>query len=100
MKERLSKGEIRKDAVQDTVQAAAGAVEQVATIITTAVKDVAGTVGGFATELFEIRDSARRAAADQAEAAPADADLQVDVESLTGPEAAPDVHLDPDAPTA
>ena len=100
MKERLSKGEIRKDAVQDTVQAAAGAVEQVATIITTAVKDVAGTVGGFATELFEIRDSARRAAADQAEAAPADADLQVDVESLTGPEAAPDVHPDPDAPTS
>jgi hypothetical protein len=101
MKERLSKGEIRKDAVQDTVQAAAGAVEQVATIITTAVKDVAGTVGGFATELFEIRDSARRAAADQADVpGPADADLVVDVESLTGTEAAPDVHPDPDAPTA
>ena len=103
MKERLSKGEIRKDAVQDTVQAAAGAVEQVATIITTAVKDVADTVGGFATELFEIRDSARRAAADQADVpAPADAahDLVVDVESLTGTEAAPDVHPDPDAPTA
>jgi hypothetical protein len=65
MDERLSKAEIRKDAVQNTVEAAAGAVGQVASIVTTAVKDVAGTVGGFATELFEIRDAARRAAADQ-----------------------------------
>ena len=38
-------------------------VGQVATIITGAVRDVAGAVGGFATELFEIRDSARKAAA-------------------------------------
>jgi phage-related protein len=101
MNERLSKAEIRKDAVQDTVQAAAGAVGQVATIITSAVKDVAGTVGGFATELFEIRESARRAAADQTDVsatAPATPDLHVDPESLTGTVAAPDVHPDPDAP--
>lgn len=101
MNDRLSKAEIRKDAVQDTVQAAAGAVGQVATIITSAVKDVAGTVGGFATELFEIRDSARRAAADQPEASPAGPtmpDLEVDPESLTGGKAAPGVHPDPDAP--
>jgi hypothetical protein len=39
-------------------------VGQVATIITGAVRDVASTVGGFATEVFEIRDSARRAAAE------------------------------------
>jgi hypothetical protein len=64
MDERLSKGEIRKDAVQNAVEAAAGTVGQVASIVTTAVKDVAGTVGGLATELFEIRDQARRAAAD------------------------------------
>lgn len=62
MKDHLSRGEIRKDAVQGTVEAAASSVGQVASIITTAVKDVAGVVGGFATELFEIRDSARRAA--------------------------------------
>jgi hypothetical protein len=66
MDERLSKAEIRKDAVQNTVEATAGAVGQVAAIITGAVKDVAGTVGGFATEIFEIRDSARRASADSA----------------------------------
>ena len=59
----LSRAEIRKDSLQDAVQAAAGAVGEVTTIITTAVKDIAGAVGGLATELFEIRDSARRAAA-------------------------------------
>lgn len=61
MKDRLSRGEIRKDAVQDTVEAAASAAGQVTAIVTTAVKDVAGALGGLATELFEIRDSARRA---------------------------------------
>lgn len=64
MKDHLSKGEIRKDAVQSAVQAAATAAGQVSSILTTAVRDVAGAVGGFATEIFEIRDSARRAADD------------------------------------
>jgi len=43
------------------VQAAATTVGQVTSIITGAVKEVAGVMGGFATEVFEIRDSARRA---------------------------------------
>lgn len=64
---RLSRNEIRKDAVQDTVAAAATAVGQVTTIITGAVRDVAGSIGGLATELFEIRESSRRAAADSDE---------------------------------
>ena len=64
MKDHLSRAEIRKDAAQGTVEAAAGMVGQVATIITGAVRDVAGAVGGFATELFEIRDAVRRAAAE------------------------------------
>ena len=63
MKDHLSKAEINKDAVQDAVQAAASTVGQVATIVTTAVRDVAGAVGGFATEVFEIRDAVRRARA-------------------------------------
>ncbi|WP_036492391.1 MULTISPECIES: hypothetical protein [Nocardioides] len=63
---RLSRTEIRKDAVQDVVGAAATTVGQVTTIITGAVKDVAGSLGGFATELFEIRDAARRAQDDDA----------------------------------
>ena len=60
--DRLSKAEISKDSIQATAEAAATAVGEVATIITTAVKDIAGAVGGFATEVFEIRDSARKAA--------------------------------------
>ncbi|HEX5860348.1 MAG TPA: hypothetical protein VFY58_00805 [Nocardioides sp.] len=61
MKDQLSSSEIGKDAVQGAVEAAATTVGQVASIITRAVKDVAGAMGGFATEVFEIRDSARRA---------------------------------------
>ncbi len=61
MDDHLSKGEIRKDAVQNTVEAAATTVGQVTTILTGAVRDVARTLGGFATEVFEIRDAARRA---------------------------------------
>lgn len=59
--DRLTKAEISKDAVQSTLEAGASAVGEVATIITSAVKDVAGAIGGFATEVFEIRDSARKA---------------------------------------
>lgn len=61
MDERLTKGEIRKDAVQDAVEATAGTVGQVATILTGAVRDVASAIGGLATDIFEIRDAARRA---------------------------------------
>jgi hypothetical protein len=62
MEDRLSKGEIRKDALQETVQSVASTVGEVTSIITTAVKDVAGAIGGLATDVFEIRDGARRAA--------------------------------------
>ena len=68
----LSKGEIRKDAVQSAVEAAATTVGDVTMIITGAVRDVAGAVGGFATELFEIRDAAKKAS-----------DEHVDVETST-----------------
>lgn len=57
----MSKAEIRKDALQDTVEATATAVGTVTTIVTTAVRDIARAVGGLATEVFEIRESARRA---------------------------------------
>jgi hypothetical protein len=63
-KDQISKAEIRKDALQDTVEATATAVGAVTTIVTGAVRDIARAVGGFATEVFEIRESARRAAAD------------------------------------
>ena len=67
MPDKLSKAEIRKDALQDGVTAASQAVGSVTTIITTAVGDIARTVGGFATEIFEIRDSVRKAGRDHLE---------------------------------
>jgi hypothetical protein len=57
----LSKAEIGKDAVQSGAEAAIGTVAEVATIIAGAVKEVAGALGGLATELFEIREASRRA---------------------------------------
>ncbi|WP_148614857.1 hypothetical protein [Nocardioides rubriscoriae] len=60
--DRLSRAEIGKDTVQAVAEAAATTVGEVAVILTTAVKDVAATIGGFATDVFELRDAARRAA--------------------------------------
>lgn len=65
-RDHLSKGEIAKDAIQAGAEAAASTVGEVATILTRAVGDVAAAVGGFATEVFEIRDSSRRALAEHA----------------------------------
>lgn len=62
--DRISKAEIRKDAIQDGASAAASAVGEVANIVTTAVGDVVKAVGGLATEIFEIRDAARKASHD------------------------------------
>lgn len=57
----LSRAEIGKDAIQSTAEAAATAVGDVATIITAAVRDVATAIGGLATEVFEIREAAKKA---------------------------------------
>ena len=62
MSDHISKAEIRKDAVQNTVEAATHTVGQVTTILVTAVGDVAKAVGGLGTDIFEIRDAARKAA--------------------------------------
>ena len=64
MKDSLSKTEIRKDALQQGVESAAATVGQVTTIVVGAVSEVSKALGGFATELFEIRDSARKAGRD------------------------------------
>lgn len=60
--DKLSKAEINKDSIQSAAEAAATTVGEVATIVTTAVKDIATVIGGFATEVFEIRESAKKAA--------------------------------------
>jgi hypothetical protein len=64
MTEQLSNTEIAKDALQHTVEAGAETVAGVTMIIATAVRDVAKTLGSFATEVFEIRDAARKARAE------------------------------------
>ncbi|MFL6024771.1 MAG: hypothetical protein ACJ72O_15645 [Marmoricola sp.] len=64
MKDNLSKAEIRKDAVQDGVEAVTHAVGQGTQIVIGAVQDIAKTVGGLATDLFEIRDAAKKAGED------------------------------------
>jgi hypothetical protein len=64
MKDELSKNEITKDAVQHTLSAGAETVASVTTIVAGAVRDVVNAVGGFATEVFEIREAARRARAE------------------------------------
>ena len=78
MKDRLSKNEIRKDVVQESVEAVAGTVGEVTNIIVNAVKDVASSIGALATDAFEIRDGARRARAqlelDQEDEAEAESD--------------------------
>ncbi|GAA4807156.1 hypothetical protein ACFQ0K_01915 [Nocardioides caeni] len=63
-RDELSRAEIAKDAMQAGAEAAASTVGEVASIVTKAVGDVAAAVGGFATEIFEIRDSSRRALAE------------------------------------
>jgi hypothetical protein len=73
MTDRLSKTEITKDVLQESVEAVASTVGEVTHIITTAVKDVAASIGGLATDAFEIRDSARKARAQL------DDDLDVDL---------------------
>jgi hypothetical protein len=61
MKDRLSKAEINKDALQETVEAGAQTVGQVVAIVTGAVRDVTKAIGGFATDAFEIREGVRKA---------------------------------------
>lgn len=76
MTDRISKAEIRKDALQEGLVATASTVGQVATIITGAVRDVTRSVGGLATELFEIRDAARRAGQDAEDGSQAPSDTE------------------------
>jgi hypothetical protein len=63
MKDRLSKNEIRKDMVQESIEAVASTVGEVTNVIVNAVRDVSKSIGGLATDAFAIRDGARRARA-------------------------------------
>lgn len=75
-RDNLSKAEIAKDAIQSGAEAAATTVGEVASILTRAVGEVASAVGGFATEVFEIRDASRRAAREHLPAVSAEDELE------------------------
>ena len=57
--------EIAKDTAQVLTESAAGHVGRIATILTTAVRDVAHELGELAGDIFEMRDAAGKAAADE-----------------------------------
>ncbi|MGH3738660.1 MAG: hypothetical protein ACRDT6_24105 [Micromonosporaceae bacterium] len=59
----LGKGEITKDAIQVGVESAATRIGHIAVIVTGAVRDVAKEIGEFATDLYEVADTSRRARA-------------------------------------
>ena len=60
----LTRTETRKDTAQVMVESGAAHVGRIATIVTGAVRDVTRELGDFATDVFEIRDAARRAQGD------------------------------------
>ncbi len=61
MSDEISKAEIGKDAVESTLEAAADTAGRVTNIVVGAVRDVAKALGDFGTEVFEIREAAKRA---------------------------------------
>lgn len=60
----VSRGEVAKDTAQEVLESTAVRVGRIATIITGAVRDVVRELGGLATDAFEMREAARRAARD------------------------------------
>jgi len=64
----LEKLEIRKDTVQVAVESAFHHVGQIAAILAGAGRDVTRELGEWATEVFDMREAARRAHADRNDA--------------------------------
>lgn len=91
-----------KDLIQELVESASTHVGQIATIITTAVADVAREIGEIITDGFEMREAAQRAKADTPEPyedpAETDINLEASIEAPVIPQAldAPDAD-DPDS---
>lgn len=59
------KTEIAKDVIQVAVQSGADRTGRIAGVITRAVTDVAGEIGGWCTDVFEMLDAADRAREDE-----------------------------------
>ncbi len=61
----LEKLEIQKDTVQVAVESAFNHAGHIAAIVASAGREVTREVGEWATEMFEMREAARRAQADR-----------------------------------
>jgi hypothetical protein len=70
----LEKLETRKDTIQVAVESAFNHVGQIAGIIAGAGREVTREIGEWATEVFEMREAARRAQTDPAHPDPAHPD--------------------------
>jgi hypothetical protein len=64
MSETLDRLETRKDTIQVVIESRATHVGSIVGIIAGAVREVTREVGDWATDVFEIRDAARRARTD------------------------------------
>jgi hypothetical protein len=64
MSDTLDRLETRKDTIQVAVESGATHVGSIVGIVLGAVRDVTREVGEWATDVFEIRDAARRARTD------------------------------------
>jgi hypothetical protein len=60
----VGKFEIGKDTIQELTESAASHAGRIATIVTSAVRDVAREVGDWASDAFEMRDAAGKAQAE------------------------------------
>ena len=61
----LSRLETSKDTIQVVVESGATHAGRIAVIVAGAVRDVTRELGEWATDVFEIREAARRAEADE-----------------------------------
>jgi hypothetical protein len=61
---RLERLETRKDTLQIAIESGATHVGQIMGIVAGAVRDVTRELGDWATDVFEMREAARRAEAD------------------------------------
>jgi len=64
MSDTLDRLETRKDTIQVVIESGATHVGSIVGIVVCAVRDVTREVGDWATDVFEIRDAARRARTD------------------------------------
>ena len=64
MSDTLDRLETRKDTIQVAVESGATHVGSIVGIVIGAVRDITRELGDWATDVFEMRDAARRAQAD------------------------------------